>query len=109
MAGKTKNIRGEMDNVGGQAGATLTVIPENDGPGPQPAPVVVREAKEALPAKKVNLRVYLEAGWLDEKADTQEEATDRAEEIVMRGVWQIVQAQRIFHSPTTIHRVVVTG
>lgn len=115
------NEQGEMTNVMGVQGATLTVIGDEPKrapkrgrpkgkkakpkaepqPEPQPAPVV-----PAAP-KKVRVTIQAEFGSFAELVEGKDAAMARAEEIIARGAWQQAGNQMILHSPTAIKRVMV--
>jgi len=120
---KNKQPEGEMNipiDVGGKQGtATLRIIRDDDSqpekpktpkpadkePETEPIPTPI---PPPAPAKPVNVRIYLETGWFDMKADDLQKGKDLAEIIIQGGVMQTMQNQYVFHGPCRVQRVVVT-
>lgn len=109
---KHKTAQGEMDNVGGVPGATLSVIEDDKTKAkakeptvqtPEPAP------RPPVPPKPVRITAQAEFGSFHETADTLDAGKARAEEIVAHGAWQQSGNQKILHSPTSIKRVIVVA
>jgi hypothetical protein len=119
MSNKPINEQGKTHfpvTAGGKTGiATLSVIPENEeqeapkldhavsNEESEPAPVV---APLPSPPKQFNVRVYVQSGWVDEKADTLDAAKARAEFLAKNGIWQQVGNQWTLHKPADMRIVV---